>query len=232
MSYLNTIAAYAKANLNDRAVESLMSRGVSEEQIELFGVGYIDGKLPELPAEAQDFLRWSCSGEKLPNMYAFPLTNLIGEVNGLQFRSLDKEVKGYRTFYDNKREPALFGLGQAANFLLDTEMVFLVEGVFDLFPVHRAIPWVTATLTARVTQKLARTLKRLVSVIWLGYDRDRAGREASDRVERFYGKVFDVRRFDFPDKTFDGRPIKDLADLWESWGDDRTIEQVRKVVGS
>lgn len=232
MTWLDEFVEFAQAQLCERAMEGYWDRGVSEKQIRDFKLGYIKNTLPNLPSEASEFTHWSTKGPLLEDVFVFPLTNVLGEVRGLQFRSVDREQKGYRTFYNGKQEPVLFGLGQSAEFLFDKRAIFVVEGVFDLFPVQRAIPWVVATLTARVSRNTVRLLKRLVSDIWLGYDLDSTGREACERFEKYNGHTFDVHVFAYPGVSrSNGSRVKDLNDLWDAWGDDKLVPFVLDAVG-
>lgn len=228
MKFLDDFVAYSQDQLCDRAIEGYWDRGVSDAQIQSFKLGYIGDTLPDLDSS---FDGWASKGPPLKDVFVFPLTDLLGEIRGLQFRSVDRLIKGYRTFYANKCEPICFGLGQASVYLFDKRSIFVVEGVFDFFPVQRAIPWVVATLTARVSRGMVRLLKRLVEDIWFGYDLDATGKEAYERFAKYHGHTFDVHNFAFPGVARqDGTKVKDLNDLWEVWGDAKLVPFVLKAV--
>jgi len=96
-----------------------------------------------------------------------------------------------------------------------------VEGGFDLFPLQRYHPEVTATLTAHLSDLLVKVLRRVgVTTVWLVYDRDKPGREASSLIQKQYGSEFKVRVIAYPEvKRVDSTICKDPSDLWEAWGE-------------
>lgn len=210
---MQDLAAYAAERVDGRVRDSLRLRGVSDLQIELFQIGHLDQELPEwVPA---GFCGWARN--KISDVYLFPLTNACGDVKGFQIRAVDRKKAGYSDYLPEKWEACLFGLGQASKHMLDTGSVFLVEGVFDLFPVQLAFAPTIATLTARAGSTLAAVLRRLVDRVWVGYDMDAAGRRGCANFERSYGKDFEVYIVSYPVKA--GQ--KDPGDLWEAWGDER-----------
>ena len=223
MTWIEDLTAHAHGQVNDRVREALYGRGVSDEQIDQFRIGYLDRTLPELPDLAEPFLRWCHRGEKLDDVLVLPLTNALGTVMGLQFRHVERERSGYQDWLPYKEEPVFFGLGQAMPAVWKTGEVTLVEGGFDLFPIQRHIPGVVATLTARVSTTFVRFLRRLVRRIWIGYDADPTGRKAGLQFAREYGREFEVKIIDYPKVSFmgSGRLIKDPGELWEVWGDEQ-----------
>lgn len=230
MEWLETLVAVAQAQLGTRALDALYARGVTDSQIELYRLGYLDGKLPELSG-ATAFLRWSANGRKLDDVFVFPLTNALGQIRGLQFRHVARERKGYMDYIVAKDEPVLFGLGQAVESIWETESIFLVEGAFDLFPIQRVYPNTVATLTDRISDPFGRLLRRLVKEIWLGYDMDKAGREARQRVYEDYGQEFEIHNVSYPRVPLpDGKfRTKDPSELWEVWGDGRLGVFLRRL---
>lgn len=233
MTWFSDFVQYTSTRLDDRVREALWARGVTDEQIELFQIGHFDRELPggiDFPAT---FLDWSFRGGKLDDVFVLPLTNTLGEIRGLQFRHVERERTGYMDFIE-KGDPVLFGLGQAIPHIWKTRSIFLVEGGFDLFPVQRFYAPTVATLTARVVDPLVRILRRLVDRIWLGYDMDDAGRNASQRFVRQHGKEFShVGIVDYPRaRMADGKLSKDPSDLWEAWGDPKFSSFLETIVHS
>ena len=227
MTFLASLVTQASLTLPEHAREALYCRGVTDSQASLYQVGYLNG-LPDLDCPP-DFLKWSQDGAKLRDVLVFPVTNVLGDVRGVQVRGVDRSGQGYTDYIPSLVEPAMFGLGQAAKALWATGQVWLVEGVYDLFPIQRHFEPTVATLTARVTKSTVRLLARLVNRIWLGYDMDAAGRQACTRFQRTYGSAFQVRVVSYPRVPLIGSDkfIKDPGDLWEVWGDDRVGTFVR-----
>jgi len=121
-------------------------------------------------------------------------------------------------FFLVRSEPVFFGLGQALPAIWAKEEVVLVEGVFDLFPTQRVHSGTVSTLTAKVSGGLLRTLRRLVRKVFLFYDKDQSGRLGAEKFLASHGSEFEVARsIPYPF----GVSVKDPADLWEAWGDER-----------
>lgn len=222
MTWMDSLVAHASDMMTYTEADMLRARGVVDTQIQDFRIGYLDGSLPIL-AYPPDFLEQFKQGKALTNVFLLPLTNALGEVKGLQFRSADRTRKGYSNYWPVKEEPVLFGLSQAVKAIWETESVFLVEGSFDLFPVQRFVPQTIPTLTNRVTVKLVRFLSRFVKKVWVGYDSDPKGQEGWEKFQRFHAKDFpSIQRVSFPRLPLaDGSLSKDPSELWEIWGDDR-----------
>jgi hypothetical protein len=132
-------------------------------------------------------------------------------------------------FFEDRREPCLFGLHQAIESMWTSRSVYLVEGVFDLCPIQRAVPFVVATMTAFTTQQTARLIRRLVQRVWLGYDMDASGKDGCTDFQIRYGKKFEtVYRMAYP--KVNGKQMKDPGDLWENWGDSQLIPFIRSAI--
>lgn len=233
MTWMGDLVVACAADLPDRVREALWARGVTDEQITLFGLGHLNQKLPpgDYPAS---FTQWCAIGDRLDDVILLPLTNALGDVRGIQLRHVARERGGYMDFIEVNDEAILFGLGQAAPHLWTGQSAFLVEGAFDLFPVQRAFPGTVSTLTARVTDPFLRLLRRLVTRVWLGYDMDPPGRRACERYQKQLSSEFDARVVQYPRQKMlgTGKPIKDPGDLWETWGDARFGDFIRDLVGS
>lgn len=233
MTWMQDFTTACSQNLPGRVREALWARGVNDEQIALYGLGYVDRTLPEV-SPPESFLKWASIGDRMEDSIVLPLTNALGEVRGLQFRHVARDRAGYMDFIEVNDEPILFGLGQAAPHLWSEGSVFLVEGAFDLFPVQRVVPGVVSTLTARVTESLHRLLRRLVTRVWLGYDMDDTGRRASERYQKQLSSEFvtKVVPWDRVPMVGTDKLTKDPSDLWETWGDGRFQEKLRTLMGT
>jgi DNA primase len=235
MSWADDLVEYAQGNLDERVLEALWGRGVSSEpnQIKEFKLGYLNGVLPAGVDPA--FRDWAHGGEKLRDSFVLPLTNALGVVTGFQFRSVEQSSKGYLDYFLVRDELVLFGLGQAIPHIWDTESVCIVEGAFDLFPTQRVLPYTVSTITAKITEQLLRWLFRLVHKVYLFYDADSTGRSACREFSIEYRSDFDhLQILDYPRGVLlpSGKPVKDPANLWEAWGDERfesyIMNQVRE----
>ena len=239
MTWLDDLTRSAQEQLTDRVRDSLYARGVSDEQMALYKIGYLNRELPAADY-SELFLEWSGQGSRLGDVIVLPLTNAIGVIRGLQFRRVSREPTNsrrspYMDFFEQPQDEAvLFGLGQAMPHIWKSQSVYLVEGAFDLFPIQRVFPGVLATLTAKVPDSLDRLLRRLVHRIWLGWDADPTGRKNTLLFSKTHGRDFDVRGILYPQVQMVGtdKLTKDPGELWETWGETRFQEHLRTLLKS
>lgn len=229
MSWLDDLVTSAQGGFGNRERSALLSRGVSDEQVEQYRLGYINRKLPTLKG-AEAFLKWSNGGSKLDDVFVLPLVNSLGDLKGVQFRHVERERGGYMDYFVEQNEPVFFGLAQAMPAAWKTSSLYLVEGAFDLFPVQRTFPETMATLTARVTDPLIRFMRRFIRHVWLGYDMDGPGRRACTKFVRQYGQEFTTKVVAYPVvRMVNGKDTKDPSDLWETWGEGRFSDYLRSL---
>jgi DNA primase len=231
VTWLDDFVHQAETRLGEPQREALWARGVTDKQIASFRIGYVNHDLPQANYP-KPFLDWAFRGSKLENVFVLPLTNVLGDIRGLQFRNVDRDRSGYRDFIPEKGEAILFGLGQAAPHMWETKGVFLVEGAFDLFPVQRFYPAVVATLTARVVAPLLRVMRRVVDFVWIGYDMDSTGRRACAKFACQHQHDFQgIRVVNYPKVAkVGGGVVKDPGDLWEAWGDPSFEKFIRSEI--
>lgn len=230
MGWVDDFVAYAESQVDDRMREALYTRGVTDEQMALYRLGYFNRELPDLPYP-KEFLDWSKDGGKLDDVIVLPLTTTLGALKGLQFRHVERERAGYMDFIAEKGDLALFGLAQAMPHVWETRSIALVEGGFDLFPIQRTFPGSVATLTARVVEPLVRILRRLVAQVWLIYDMDTPGRNACEKFTRQHGEEFKIHVPKYPSvPKIGGGLTKDPGELWEAWGEEKFSAHFRSVM--
>jgi len=222
MTWADTLVGFAHDCLGEREREALWTRGVSDEQIDLFQIGHLNKKLPDMGAP-NEFLEWCWQGRKFDDVFVLPLTNTLGHAKGLQFRHVDRGRPGYSDYMLAEDEAVMFGLAQAMPHVWESRAIWLVEGGFDLPPIHRWFPNVVATMTARVTAPLVQILRRLVDEVWMAYDNDKAGRRASEKFEKWHSREFRINILRYPrvGKLGGGGLVKDPNELWEAWGAER-----------
>lgn len=224
MTWLEQLVQHAQENLSgDRELEALWSRGVSDEQVQEFQLGYLENGFPKLDYP-KEFSAWfSFNKSRLVDILVIPLTNSLGQIRGLQFRSICRDVKGYLDYIPLNDEPIFFGLGQAMPHIWKSDTICLVEGVFDHLPVQRIFPNTVPTLTSSVSTTFFRFLKRNVKNIWFLYDMDHAGIKGVLEFLSNYKTEFDsILHPQIPRvKTLSGKYCKDPGELWESLGDSK-----------
>ncbi len=232
MYWLDDLVTHASTQLDDRVLDELYTRGVTDDQIKMYQIGYVNKVLP--PADYPiEFLKWCWEGARLKDMYVFPLTSPLGDVRGVQFRHVSRDEKGYLDYSEDRGEAVLLGLGQAMPHIWRTGEILLVEGGFDLYPIQRFVPQTVATITAKVSGAFLRVLRRLVKTIWLAYDKDPPGRKAAARFMKEHGDEFHIVDVDYPCPIMpNGKHSKDPSELWEMWGDTRLGPYLQGVLAN
>jgi DNA primase len=180
------------------AREYLASRGLGEEVCRTFRLGYAPGgaQLTRLALQKdfeQDDLRAAGLGNRRGNDYfqrrlVFPLADARGRVRGFQARKLhdDDPLQGK---YVNSPESELFrkgdllyGLDTGRQAIAKEDRAVVVEGNTDVIALRQAgfLP-VVASMGTALTQAQLKELARLTRRLYLCFDADAAGQEATLR---------------------------------------------------
>jgi len=178
----------------------LKKRGITSDSVRRFGIGYAPpewdalknylgekGFAPEELVEAGLLVKNAQSGrtyDAYRGRVIFPIIATNGRVIGFGARVLNNEEKpkyintGDTPLY-NKRNN-LYGLNlQKGGKLSD---VVMVEGYTDVIGLYEAgVTNAVASLGTALTQQQARLLKRYVSTVYIAYDGDAAGQNATIR---------------------------------------------------
>lgn len=202
------------------AKEYFLKRGIKEETIKHFGLGYSqdgwhnlimylrkkgfnDNLLLEAGLVSQS--------DKTKNVYdrfrhrvMFPVFDVRGKVIGFGGRVLDDSKPKYL----NSPETAIFhkgtnlyGLNFATRNKLEQDYIVIVEGYMDLISLHQhGITNTVASLGTALTINQARLLKRYVSKVIISYDADVAGQTATLRgLEILRNAGFEVKVLKVPE---------------------------------
>lgn len=177
-------------------------RGITDESIEKFGLGYSPDSYDALSrmALASEFsqqeleasgLSIHTQSDKLMDRFRgrviFPFYNLSGKVIGFGGRTLknDKKEAKYLNSPETllyKKSETLYGLFQAKKAIQKQENCYLVEGYTDVIGLHQAgIENVAASSGTSLTQEQARLIHRFTKKVTVIYDGDAAGIKASLR---------------------------------------------------
>ncbi|MDG1890432.1 MAG: DNA primase [Verrucomicrobiota bacterium] len=181
----------------------LKSRGVSDEAIRQFQLGYTplswDATLrwgrhkkyaPDLLEKAGLVIRKETAKDyydRFRGRLMFPINDAQGRPIGFSGRVIEGDSKGAK--YVNSPETLLFkkghviyGLDKAKRAILDNKSVIICEGQLDLIACHMAgIGNVVAPQGTALTRDHARIVKRYADEIVLCFDSDQAGQEAAFR---------------------------------------------------
>jgi len=187
-----------------RAREYLIGRGLAEEVLRTFRVGYapsafdrvISGArrdgfgLEELAAAG---LASRGDGGRLYDRFRsrimFPLADNRGRVLGFGARAVrESQQPKYLNSSENEiyvKGRQLFGIDRARASAAKAGRMVVVEGYTDVLALHQAgVPETVAIMGTALTQEQLAELSRAAGTIYLALDADRAGQEAMLRAAR------------------------------------------------
>ncbi len=193
----------------------LAGRGLGEEICRTFRLGLSPGNGLARKAQEKGFTRDELRAAGLTNARGndyfpprlmFPLADARGRVIGFQARKLhdDDPLRGK---YVNTPETELFhksavlyGLHLARTAVAKQERAVVVEGNTDVIALHQAgLQPVVASMGTALTERQLKELQRLTRRIYLCFDSDAAGEEATLRgMELATSLGFDVRVVTLP----------------------------------
>jgi DNA primase len=217
----------------------LLGRGLTEETLKEFRVGYApsawdrvllasrragysDEELLAVGLAQRSHSRPGSIYDRFRGRIMFPAADARGRVHGFGARRMREETSpaGLGAKYLNtsdgelyhKRE-VLFGIDLARAPAAKGGRMILVEGYTDVLALHQAgIRNAVGIMGTSLTEEQIRELERVVKVLELCLDADRAGQEAMLRASRLaHGRDLELRVVPLPDGT-------DPADLIEQEG--------------
>ena len=215
-------ARYYFANLqnNKIAKEYFLKRGIKEETIKRFGLGYshdnwhgiinglrTKGYKDDLLFEAGLISKNEKTGntyDRFRNRVMFPVFDAKGKVIGFGGRVLDDSKPKYLNSPETmifQKGTNLYGLNFAIKNKLQEDYIIIVEGYMDLIALHQyGITNTVASLGTALTVNQARLLKRYVNKVIISYDADLAGQTATIRgLEILRNAGFDVKVLTVPE---------------------------------
>jgi DNA primase len=220
--------------------EYLSSRGLGEEVCKEFRLGLSPGGSRLVPkAREKGFAIEEIAAAGLANKRGkdyftfrlmFPLADARGRVLGYSARKL-RDDDPLRGKYVNSPEGALFhkssilyGLHLARRAIAKQERAVVVEGNTDVIAVRQSgLEPVVASMGTALTERQLKELGRLCRRLYLCFDADAAGQEATLRgMELASAQGFDVRVVTLP-------PGLDPADAAE--GFEQRLEQAESYLG-
>jgi DNA primase len=209
--------------------EYLAGRGLGEKAAKEFRLGLSPGKGLSEKAKERGFtldelksagLVTTRGTDYFPQRLMFPLVDARGRVLGFQARKL-REDDPLRGKYVNSPEGDLFhkgsilyGLHLAKAAISKQDFAAVVEGNTDVIALRQAgFEPVVASMGTALTDRQLRELGRMTKKLYLCFDADAAGQEATLRgMELAAGQGFDVKVVTLP-------PGQDPADAPAGFGD-------------
>jgi DNA primase len=201
------------------AREYLASRGLGEEVCRQFRLGYAPGG-PTLTRRAiqegytqEDLLAGGLVNRRGNDYFTrrlvFPLANARGAVRGFQARKLHDDDPLQAKYVNSpesdlfKKGDLLYGLDIARQSIAKQDRAVVVEGNTDVLALRQAgFEPVVASMGTALTAAQLRELNRLTKRLFLCFDSDAAGQEATLRgMELAVAQDFDVQIVTLPKGT-------------------------------
>lgn len=185
----------------EEARRYMVERGVSDEIVDAFGIGYappgrrwLYNFLTEKKYSREFLQKTGLFSKKYPEIslfrhrVIFPIHNRRGEVIAFGGRALGEDSAKYINSPESevfKKSRELYGLDLAFQPIRKSNEAILVEGYMDVIACHQAgVRNVVAPLGTAFTEEQARSLRRLCDQIVLVFDADRAGIAAAEKSGR------------------------------------------------
>jgi DNA primase catalytic core len=200
------------------AREYLASRGLGEEVCRQFRLGYAPGG-PTLTRRAlqegyaqEDLLAGGLVNRRGNDYFTrrlvFPLANARGAVRGFQARKLHDDDPLPPKYVNSpesdlfKKGDLLYGLDTARQAIAKQDRAVVVEGNTDVLALRQAgFEPVVASMGTALTAQQLRELNRLTKRLFLCFDADAAGQDATLRGMALAAEAFDVKVVVLPKGT-------------------------------
>ncbi|MFA5917407.1 MAG: DNA primase [Candidatus Gracilibacteria bacterium] len=206
------IANYYKSSLKkySEIQEYIKDRGLNEESIDTFSLGYSDdginlynylkerGYDDNVIQESQVFLDLAKRRDKFLARVIFPIKNHRGDTVAFAGRIINSGEPKYLNspasrIYDKSN--ILYGLFEARQEITKKDFVIITEGYMDTISLHQyGFKNTVAVSGTALTEKHLILLKRLTNKIYLCFDNDKAGEQATRlSLEILKNKGFEVK---------------------------------------
>jgi DNA primase len=221
------------------AREYLQNRGISDETIKQFRLGYVpdtwrsltdhiegSGLSLKLAEQAGLVIAGKEGGfyDRFRGRLIFPIENITGEIVAFGGRILEK---GEPKYLNSPESPIyikgknLYGLNKAKEEIRKKGFALIVEGYFDLISLWNAgIGNVVATLGTALTREHLELLRRYTPEVVALFDPDEAGKKALDRsLELFLSMRMRARALILPEGC-------DPDDYVKKYGKEKLVELI------
>nr|MDD3720110.1 DNA primase [Candidatus Gracilibacteria bacterium] len=206
------IANYYKSSLKKypEILDYIKNRGLSDESINIFSLGYSDdginlynylkerGFNDEIIRDSQVFLDISRRKDKFIGRVIFPIRNHRGDTVAFAGRIIKTGDPKYLNspashIYDKSN--ILYGLFEARQEITKKDFVIITEGYMDTISLHQyGFKNTVAVSGTALTEKHLTLLKRLTNKLYLCFDNDKAGDQATRlSLELIKNKGFEVK---------------------------------------
>lgn len=221
MNYLETIVDICHANLSAQHRKYVLSRGITDDTIELFQIGTffseaIRDKVPIEFLEEKKIL-FKGKGQKAWSEFdkrvIIPIVDHSGQYVGITGRLTEDSDRAKYCNSNYSKSSILFGLDKAKRDIIAANTAIVVEGNLDVIAAHECgVKNVVAICGTAMSESHLHLLLRYTNRIVLGLDNDDAGAAARSRsldMIGYYAKnnLIDVSILEMPEG------IKDINEL-------------------
>lgn len=238
--------------MGERARNYLKNRGITEESIKKFRLGYCPepqnwmvSKVNNVPrrirllTEAGILSSGNYGGlyDRFRDRVMFPIHNAMGQCIAFGGRMMDDTTVVSKAKYINSPETPLFskrkqlyGLDLAKKTMSKTRRALVVEGYMDCIVAHQfGFTDTVAVLGTALGSKHIETLRHYVDRVILMLDGDAAGQKRTSEVlELFVSQNMDLQVVTLPkDPAPDGSVPKDPAEYLLAWGAEKLEELIQ-----
>ncbi|UCG54170.1 MAG: DNA primase [Dehalococcoidia bacterium] len=180
-----------------KAREYVAKRGLSEESINAFKLGYSPNSWDSLKQYLNERgftetelitagliieTESAASHDRFRNRLMFPINDIKGRTIGFGARVLDDSIPKYTNSPDTPlfyKSSCLYGIDLAREVIRHQDKAVIVEGYMDVIAAHdNGFANVIASMGTSITEKQVKVLKKLTKNIILALDADTAGEEA------------------------------------------------------
>lgn len=215
-----------KHALGKPALDYLHGRGVTDESIERFQIGFAPNHSAPLLTLFQKkeltppLVKAAGNPDRFRDRIMFPFLDVVGNGVGFSGRALGDAVPKYlntaetELFHKNRY---LYGLWLAKKAFTTAGKVMMVEGQLDLVLAHQAgAAYTVATSGTALTNDHLALLRRYCDVVYFAFDGDTAGKKATERaIALAIPHGFDVSVIPLPDGSDPGELIARDLPAWE-----------------
>lgn len=230
-----------------QAIEYLKKRGLTEETISVFQIGFAPDswrslydhlrglKFTDAEIEKTGLTIKSPKGyyDRFRNRIMFPINNISGVTVGFSgriFGSADKDAAKYinspqTDLYDKSK--IMFGFDKGRVLMRTSDSCIIVEGQMDLIMSHQAgKPNTVAVSGTALTEEHIKNIKRLANKIIFAFDGDEAGFKASHRgIDMALAHGMDVRVAKLPQGVDPADLILEDGNKWT-----RAVDESKHVI--
>lgn len=233
---------YSLLNTNNAGIEYLKNRGINDDIIAHFKLGYSSedstkllkylnqkGYSVEDIVNAGIGLNNNGFNDRFYGRVIFPLADLNGNVVAFSARRIsDEKTSKYINSNENllfNKSECLYNYHEAKTYILQNKLVYIVEGFMDTIALYKAnIKNVVATMGVNLSKQHIRALEKLGCKVVLSLDSDEAGQNAMFKlVETLKNTNLDVR------VTGVSKGGKDLDEIYNLEGEKGVREFVEKT---